>query len=320
MGLSRYYGTCGPAERGLVLARRALASISDAGDDALLLEALQHCGAAESIAGDQAAAERSTRAAMRLVRVLEEARISSTLYLTGLDAGAIVRVTRTYVLWFVGRLAEALATAEDLRRRLDAIDHVDTRLSGLAWLAVFEAMGEDFDGAMRDAEVVVTETEGREDTINFRPFALLALGRARCRQGNADAGISFLEDGIANVPPTWKPIGRAFLAEARLDLGDQAGALDVIETALADSEATGISIFDPELLRLRGVATQDRDEAAVWLTRAVARAREQGATWMALRAALARCRIQPTPARHRRTSRTVRDDARRARRRRVARE
>ena len=85
------------------------------------------------------------------------------------------------------------------------------------------------------------------------------------------------------------PFHLALLAQAYLHSGRDADARAALEEGIADSKKTGETFYLSELFRLRADlkvqgSDRGRDEALVWIERAVKTAESQGATTLARRA------------------------------------
>lgn len=83
------------------------------------------------------------------------------------------------------------------------------------------------------------------------------------------------------------PFLLGMLARARRDTGDETGAAGLVADAWTVAESGGERFWAAELLRLRSDLASAPEVAAATASRALALAREQGAGWLELRAALA---------------------------------
>jgi transcriptional regulator with AAA-type ATPase domain len=133
----------------------------------------------------------------------------------------------------------------------------------------------------------------------FIALALGLLGWARLAQGERAAGAELLRQGLDRYRAASQRVGlrlRAHHAEALLSLGAIDEALGRIEEVLEHSRATGECGLVSELYRLKGEALARRTpgdpEAARALRQAVEIAQEQGATLLALRAAISLVRLE----------------------------
>jgi tetratricopeptide (TPR) repeat protein len=133
----------------------------------------------------------------------------------------------------------------------------------------------------------------------FTALALGLLGWARLAQGERAAGAELLRQGLDRYRAASQRVGlrlRAHHAEALLSLGAVDEALGRLEEVLEHSRATGECGLVSELYRLKGEALARRTpgdpEAARALEQAVEIAQEQGATLLALRAAISLVRLE----------------------------
>jgi tetratricopeptide (TPR) repeat protein len=134
----------------------------------------------------------------------------------------------------------------------------------------------------------------REQSFAF--FAALALGLlgwARLARGERAAGAELLRQGFDRYRAASQRVGlrpRAHHVEGLLSLGAVDEALERLEEFIAHSRDTGERGLVSELYRLKGEALARRaptdPEAIRALEQAVAIAQEQGATLLALRAAI----------------------------------
>jgi predicted ATPase len=152
-------------------------------------------------------------------------------------------------------------------------------------------------------------------------FALLVArgtmlrGRALAAQGQGEAGIAQLLQGLAACRAAGSEVGRtnylAFLAEAYGNVGQAAAGLNTLDEALAWAHTTGERCYEAELYRLQGelllqsgdqglesgvltpdAGLQTRDaEAEVCFHQALDIARRQQAKSLELRAAMSRSRL-----------------------------
>ena len=291
LGLSRFFGSCGPVSHALATSQRAIALSRRLSDRTMLVESLHHAATVEFFAGHLADAEDKNAEATRLLSASEPERV--TVYLTGLDGRVICSIARAYMLWLLGRFRESDILSQTLSAMVPATRHVETLGCLLAWLAVLKSLKGDDTEAAGHAEAAISLGAGRDDAINYLPFGCLALGRERCRSRRFTEGTALIQQGLERAAWSWRPIGFAFLAEAYADVADWQRALETADRALAETARTGVQYFDAELLRLRGLALRaSRPGAAgeaAWeaMARALATARGQGSRWLELRAARA---------------------------------
>jgi predicted ATPase len=118
-------------------------------------------------------------------------------------------------------------------------------------------------------------------------------GWAAAAQGQHDAGLAELREGIETWRGTGTEIGRTYLlgllADAHGRAGDVERALAVLDEAIAAMEQSGERLVEAELVRLRGemldARQSDGAEADRCLRDALAIARRRGARLLELRVA-----------------------------------
>jgi DNA-binding SARP family transcriptional activator len=121
----------------------------------------------------------------------------------------------------------------------------------------------------------------------------VVLGVAETLSDNGTLGLARAEAALDEFRSTGAlmlhPFHLALLAQAYLHSGRDADARAALEEGIADSKKTGETFYLSELFRLRADlkvqgSDRGRDEALVWIERAVKTAESQGATTLARRA------------------------------------
>ena len=138
----------------------------------------------------------------------------------------------------------------------------------------------------------------------WQTLGTLLRGRVRVQQGETDSGLEQINSAVARYHGSGAGISRpyhlALRAEALEEAGHNVDALQCIDEALSDAEATGAYTEKVEILRVRaGVLLKrgDIDSAEAQLRSAVALAETQGARSFALRAATHLARLLHEQAR-----------------------
>jgi DNA-binding winged helix-turn-helix (wHTH) protein/predicted ATPase len=156
--------------------------------------------------------------------------------------------------------------------------------------------------AVREAADAAIAICGREGFPYFLARATILRGWALAAEGELDAGIAQLRDGLASFQPMgarlWLPRYLALLADAHGKAGRTDEGLAVAAEALALIEETDEREYEAELHRLRAELTLPRrgrgrllDEAEAHAEKAIAVARAQSAKLFELRATVTLCRI-----------------------------
>ena len=197
-------------------------------------------------------------------------------------------------LWLLGfsdqalaEMRQAKAWAEDLRQAGSIVHVMDMTLLMYRY--------------RRDARSVATEakrfseyaeeqafSEHREKARAFRGWSLTKLVEQR-------GGIEMMREAIRSHeaigtredPPVWKEM----LAEACLEAGLLDEGLEVVESAVSDTEASGLRFWVPELLRCKGslllaASVENTEEARSYFEKARNLAHSQEAKILELRAVM----------------------------------
>jgi transcriptional regulator with AAA-type ATPase domain/tetratricopeptide (TPR) repeat protein len=191
-----------------------------------------------------------------------------------------------------GELDRAARLAEECVTRARESGHPLTLAVALNWAGLVRCERHEPAQAARLGEELLDLS--REQSFAF--FAALALGLlgwARLARGERAAGAELLRQGFDRYRAASQRVGlrpRAHHVEGLLSLGAVDEALERLEEFIAHSRDTGERGLVSELYRLKGEALARRaptdPEAIRTLEQAVAIAQEQGATLLALRAAI----------------------------------
>jgi predicted ATPase len=149
----------------------------------------------------------------------------------------------------------------------------------------------------RDLATELLELSQEHDFPMMRGAGMFFLGWASADGGELEQGIALMEQGLAlfsAVRQVTRPYMLAVLAGANADLGKRGEALELLNDALAATEASGERWWQAELHRLRGrllVACGQHDEGEACYRRAIEISSEQGARTLELRAATSLARL-----------------------------
>ena len=210
---------------------------------------------------------------------LIEPRVTCAVY------GAILSCMR-------GQLDRALAEIETGRRVADELANAYAQVTASAFGAmVHESRREPAAVAERAVEVLALARQH-----GFPQWAGLAMalrGWALAAQGQHEAGLAELREGLETWRGTGTEIGRTYLlsllADAHGRAGDVERALAVLDEAIVAMDQSGERLLEAELLRLRGEMLDTREpdsaEAERCLRDALAIARRRGARLLELRVA-----------------------------------
>jgi class 3 adenylate cyclase/tetratricopeptide (TPR) repeat protein len=148
-------------------------------------------------------------------------------------------------------------------------------------------------GEVLAASKIVLSVSNEFGYALWRSIAQFGHGWHRAAIGKDAGGVDEMREGLA----FWEKLNErvpislwtGYLADGLIALGRHDDALQAIDQTLADSAGTLDQMFEPELLRMRGdilLVKGDEDGAADHFRRAIARAREQKAGALELRAAV----------------------------------
>ena len=199
-----------------------------------------------------------------------------------------------HTLWLLGYPDHARARADEGHALIERLAHPHTRAVGLSFGAMLASFRREPDAVRRIAESAIALS-----TEHGFPFwaalARIVHGWAVAMQGDADAGIAEMRDGLAafrmtGARMTW-PHRLILLADALAHHGRPAEALDVLGEARSATADTGETWWDAELDRLTGellLALPGADDKAGEdaLRRAIETAARQDAKSLELRATM----------------------------------
>jgi tetratricopeptide (TPR) repeat protein len=215
------------------------------------------------------------------------------------DPGVAARGYGGIVLWMLGRrsagrawLAEAVALAESL-------PYLVTRAFAMD-LAMHLAYCRSDREAARAAAASLRAVADDKSYGYYVPNARVHRGWALALDGDAEAGIELMRDGIAGLESIGAlceaPFNALLLADGLVRAAQPASAVDVLDQALLMIEETNERCLETELLRARGEAraAQGAPDAAVEqdLRAAIALAEERQARSLHLHAAVSLARYQ----------------------------
>lgn len=199
------------------------------------------------------------------------------------------RVFDALVRWFEGDGTGGLAAARGAVEEARALAHPFTEQSARSFALVLTAIADD----PRSAEPQARALLASADDLGFTYFSTMAsavLGWARARDGDPE-GIAELRRALAARQQLEVAVGApallGLLADALLTAGSPAGALEVVDEALAAVERQGERYWEAELQRVRGralAALGRPEEAEAARLQALAIATAQGATGLVERA------------------------------------
>jgi predicted ATPase len=216
-----------------------------------------------------------------------------------IDPGVGCRVHAAETLWVLGYPAQALAHLHEALALAHALAHP----YNLAWARVHAATVSQY---RRDGPAVHEHAEAAIALATAQGFPYWAAlgtsyrGWALALQGQGEAGLAQLRQGLAAVRATgaalWVPYLCTMLADVADRLGHPADGLQALAEAHTLMEQHEERLWEAEVCRLRGVLLlrqtgTPQAEAETWLRRALDVARRQEAKSLELRAAMSLSRL-----------------------------
>jgi tetratricopeptide (TPR) repeat protein len=234
----------------------------------------------------------------RVLAVYEPRFAEAQIALYGNDMRVAALGFLGWICALTGEPDRAARLAEESVARARESGHPLTLAVGLNWAGLVRCERHEPALAGRLGEELLDLSRDQSFAF-FTALALGLLGWARLAQGERAAGAELLRQGLDRYRAASQRVGlrlRAHHAEALLSLGAIDEALGRIEEVLEHSRATGECGLVSELYRLKGEALARQapgdPEAVRALQQAVEIAQEQGATLLALRAAISLVRLE----------------------------
>jgi predicted ATPase len=303
-GLWRVYFVRAEVQAARDVGEQLLALAQHQRDSALRLEAHRALGTTLYFPGELPAARGHLEQGLALYHPHEH-RAHAVRY--GRDPGMDCHIYRAWVLWTLGypdqareAMRQALALVEGLAHPVS----LATTWFAAAYLAQWCRHVPDV-RAQADAVITLATEQGFPQWLAAGTFF---QGWALATQGQAEAGIAQLRQGLAAWRATGAEIGRprwlTMLAEAYGHVGQPEAGLAVLAEALALVEQTGQRIYEAELYRLQGdlmvlhAGAEGSAEAEPCFQRALDVARHQEAKALELRAARSLSRLWQQQGKH----------------------
>jgi DNA-binding winged helix-turn-helix (wHTH) protein/predicted ATPase len=304
-GLWLFYWGRGPLSTAHEISAQLLALAQQAGDRTLQLQADHAAWATAFSRGAFEAVLWHATAGLNEYDAAADAALAA-IY-GGHDAAACARQFSARALAFVGRISEALERSHEAIRHAEALAHPFS-------LAIAHVFAAAVNHSRRDPTATGDHAKAAARIAQEHGFRLLRAwasvfeGWVAVEDGRREEGLRQIQHGVADALGTGSQqfVSNFFglLAEAHLRTGHYEAGLQAIERALDVVERTGERFYEAELYRLRGellmgagptALARDAEEA---LAQALDVARSQGATLLAVRAAISRARLWQRLGRH----------------------
>jgi DNA-binding winged helix-turn-helix (wHTH) protein/predicted ATPase len=265
-------------------------------DSVLVLESHLAMGVVAFYRGDLIAA----RAHMeQSVDLRGTSRLSTDLFPSGYESGAIHNAWFALVLWLLGYADQAQQQMQEALARAQQIGYPP----GLGLVGIYATMLAQYrrEAAATRAHAEALVTAAAAQGFGYRvEQGHLLLGWALALQGDAAAGVALIVKSLAAHevagPKLFRPYRLALLAEAYGQAGQFEAGLETLAEALTQVAATEERCWEAELHRLKGVlllqrSKSDVSQAEACFRRALDVARRQQAKSLELRAALSLSRL-----------------------------
>jgi predicted ATPase len=233
----------------------------------------------------------------RSLALFEPGRDDDLAFRFGHDSGVGNLGNSAVCFWILGEVERGVDFINRAEARCAALSHAATRALGNSIAAIFYLMrGHRSQAAVRGTQVA--DLARQHDLPMWRAFATFfdwgdeSRGSGRMRD-SMRRGLELLR---AQNFCLYDGLLKSALAEEEAEAGNFAGAIEIVDDALASSARTGQRTYDAELHRLRGEMLLRREPGDAKLAQealegAILVAREQGARSFELRAALSLAKL-----------------------------
>ncbi len=194
--------------------------------------------------------------------------------------------------WATGHTSEALELVNASMSLSRDLDHVFTLASAHLFAPIVLYNARQPAAAQASAEQLLAAC-GKHGFTQWVGPSLIMAGASRTAQGDTAFGLKLIEDGLLaqrkSAFVSFTPMLLTLAAEANLRIGNHAHALELLSEAIEVSEKSEVGWYRPEAERAQAdVMLQwgnaPIDEAIARVERAAARAKDQGAVVLELRA------------------------------------
>jgi class 3 adenylate cyclase/tetratricopeptide (TPR) repeat protein len=281
----------GDVPAGRRLSERLLQLTTCGADAGLRLQAHHSAWTTCMLAGEPLAAREHCEAGRRLYD--PEAHRLHRLY-GGHDPGVCADAIGALVLWLLGYSQSGLAMGNEGLALAERIGHPFSLEVALLYMAILHLDRGDPELALQRLDTA--ERLVAEQRLGFFVEPRFLRGAALTEQGVLEEAVSTLREGLAGRLGTmhYRSYGLARLAHALVLQGEHEAALSVVKEGLVVQERTGCHRWSAELNRLEGIALvgcKRFDEGQIAFERALRIARQQKAKAYELRAVTSLARI-----------------------------
>jgi predicted ATPase len=256
MGLWAFYNVRAEHRTEYALGKQLLTLAQSEHDPASLVAAHYALGGTLSYLGEFAAAREHWE---QMITHYDPQQHRSYALLYGLDLGVAGRVICAALdLWFLGYPDRALEGIRDALALAQELAHPPSMAMALDWAAVLHQLRREWHATQERAEAAMTlSTE--QGLSGFLPYAATMRGWALAEQGQGEAGIVEMRQGLAALRgmgmEASRPYYLARLAEAYGKVGHSDEGLAALAEALDLVNKTEERFYEAELYRLKGTLT-----------------------------------------------------------------
>src|SRR5215831_5017419 len=217
----------------------------------------------------------------------------------GHDPGVACRVHAALTLWLLGYPAQALGHSHAALTLAHALRHPSSLAFARRWAAHVSQLRRDVRAVHEHAAAVVALATEQGFPL-WAAMGMSLRGWALARQGQGEEGLAQVRQGMAAFRATGAALSVPYLCTVLADVCDYLDHTEDGLRALVEArtlvEQHEERYWEAEVSRLRGVvllrqAVAPQAEAATWLQRALAIARQQQAKSLELRAATSLARL-----------------------------
>jgi predicted ATPase len=217
----------------------------------------------------------------------------------GQDPGVACRICAAMILWLLGYPDQAVARLHEALTLAHTLRHPFSLAYARCWAAVVYQRCQDAPAVQEQADAAVALATAQDFPL-WAALGTSLQGWARAMQGQGEAGVTQVRQGIAAYRATGAvlhvPYLCTVLADVSTHLGHPEDGLQALTEGHTLVEQHTERYWEAEVCRLRGVlllrqAVPQQDEAETWLQRALDVARRQEAKSLELRAAMSLARM-----------------------------
>ncbi|MCP8690317.1 adenylate/guanylate cyclase domain-containing protein [Marinobacterium sedimentorum] len=295
LGLRTFYHVRGELPVARELSEQLLKLAEEAGDSALLLEAHRALGTVLFNLGELDLARSQLEQALSLY---DPDLHRPHVFYYGVDSGVFSLFYLGWVLWYQGYPDQALAKSGEGLALAEQLGYPFIRVVALVFDAETHLL-------RRDARLTQERAEDAISLASEHGFPIWSLwgrvlrGWALAEQGQYDAGIAEIRQGLAADKVAGAELWRPYFLSLLLEVLVRAGKVDEGRALLAEAgaalDATAGHIYEAEVFRLEGelILEQKGGWAAAQkcFEKAVEISRSQGARSLELRATLSMARL-----------------------------